>query len=120
MATAGTATILATGTLTAASEMEGESTNPLANITYNNKVLDQATWDEYHGFPESVDAFGADGTQSEIVGGDGITRTKIQIPGDIWGKRVILNIYLSLIIHASIECLYQIKMAETIMELANG
>ena len=41
---------------------------------------------DYHEFPESVDAFGGDGKISTIVGGDGITRTKVEIPGSYKNK----------------------------------
>lgn len=40
---------------------------------------------DYHSFPESVDAFGADGIQTQIIGGDGLTRLKIEIPGSYMG-----------------------------------
>lgn len=41
---------------------------------------------DLHSFPESVRAFEADGTVTRIVGGDGVTRTKLSIPGRYKGK----------------------------------
>lgn len=60
--------------------------NPLANIKYTQKVLDQAAKNDYHGFPECADAFGADGIVTNITGGDGIVRTKVEIPGSYKNK----------------------------------
>lgn len=60
--------------------------NPLENIEYTEKVSEQMKQNDYHSFPESVDAFGADGKATQIVGGDGITRTKIEISGSYKGK----------------------------------
>lgn len=57
------------------------ATNPLANIKYTDKVKAQATMNDYHGFPEAVDSFGADGVVTRFRGGDGLFRTKIEIPG---------------------------------------
>lgn len=60
--------------------------NPLENIKYTDKVSEQMKQGDYHSFPESVEAFGADGKSTQIVGGDGITRTKIEIAGSYKGK----------------------------------
>ncbi|MBY4670856.1 hypothetical protein K6W12_09410, partial [Burkholderia multivorans] len=48
---------------------------------YTSKVLNQAASGDYHGFPQSADAFSGDGTVSQIVGGDGVTRWRLAIPG---------------------------------------
>ncbi len=40
---------------------------------------------DFHGFPESVTAFGGAGTVTEIVGGDGVVRQILQIPGNYRG-----------------------------------
>lgn len=61
-------------------EGEGE-TNPLVNVQYTEKVIAQMEIEDYHGFPESVDAFGQNGNISTIVGEDTISRGKIEIPG---------------------------------------
>jgi hypothetical protein len=53
---------------------------------YTSKVLNQAASGDYHGFPQSVDAFSGTGTVSALVGGDGITRWKLTIPGTYDGK----------------------------------
>ena len=62
------------------------NSNPLSNIQYTDKVLNQATLDDFHGFPECADAFGADGVVTKITGGDGIVRTKVEISGSYKGK----------------------------------
>jgi hypothetical protein len=81
MATLGAANLLANAMVGVSSV--STNNNPLGDIEYTDKVLDQATWDDYHGFSEHVDAFGADGTVTEIAGGDGVTYTQIQIPGSM-------------------------------------
>ncbi|AEA66109.1 RHS repeat-associated core domain-containing protein [Burkholderia gladioli] len=48
---------------------------------YTSKVLNQSASGDYHGFPQSVDAFSGSGTVTQIVGGDGVTRSKLTIPG---------------------------------------
>lgn len=55
--------------------------NPLSKIKYTDKVKSQATLNDYHGFPESVDAFGSRGKISNFKGGDNQIRTKVEIPG---------------------------------------
>jgi RHS repeat-associated protein len=62
-----------------------EYSNPLNNIKYTDKVLKDATRGDNHGFPEHVDAFGSIGRQSEIIGRDGVTRMKVEIPGSYKG-----------------------------------
>lgn len=49
------------------------NSNPLSNIQYTDKVLNQATLD---GFPECADAFGA----------DGVVTKKVEISGSYKGK----------------------------------
>ncbi|AUG56722.1 hypothetical protein [Acetivibrio saccincola] len=46
---------------------------------------------DYHSFPESVDAFGADGKVTQITGGDNVVRTKVEIPGSYQGKEGIFE-----------------------------
>ncbi|WP_314576035.1 hypothetical protein [Enterococcus gilvus] len=46
---------------------------------------------DYHGFPESVDAFGSEGKISKRTGGDGIVRTKVEISGAYKGKNGIFE-----------------------------
>lgn len=65
--------------------------NPLENITYSDKVLSQMKLNDYHGFPETVDSFGGDGIKTTIIGGDGISRTKIEIPGGYKGKNGVFE-----------------------------
>ena len=64
----------------------GKADNPLANIKYTDKVKAQAAKGDYHGFPESVDAFGGNGKVTKVTGGDGITRTKVEIQGSYNGE----------------------------------
>ena len=40
---------------------------------------------DYHSFPDSVNAFGNAGKLTTIVGGDNITRIKIEIAGSYMG-----------------------------------
>lgn len=60
--------------------------NPLENIQYTDKVLEQMTWDDFHGFPDIVDNYGVNGKVSSLVGGDDIVRTKVTIEGTYKGK----------------------------------
>ena len=53
---------------------------------YTNKVRGQMKSGDLHSFPESVRAFEADGTVTRLVGGDGVVRTKLSIPGRYKGK----------------------------------
>jgi hypothetical protein len=66
-------------------------TNPLENIKYTDKVKAQMKQGDYHSFPESVDAFGADGKVTQITGGDNVVRTKVEIPGSYQGKEGIFE-----------------------------
>lgn len=58
---------------------------------YTFKVLTQAASGDYHGFPQSVDAFSGDGTVTPIMGGDGVTRWKLTVPGSYNGKAGIFE-----------------------------
>ncbi|EMS6073011.1 polymorphic toxin MafB class 3, partial [Neisseria gonorrhoeae] len=60
--------------------------NFFENTGYTEKVLRQASNGDYHGFPQSVDAFSENGTVIQIVGGDNIVRHKLYIPGSYKGK----------------------------------
>ncbi|HEM4031229.1 TPA: hypothetical protein U1V77_002221 [Streptococcus suis] len=55
--------------------------NPLENIEYTDKVKTQMMQGDFHSFPESVDSFGSDGKVTEIIGGDGVVRIKVEISG---------------------------------------
>jgi hypothetical protein len=72
-------------------EQNNEAENPLANIQYTDKVKEQMASGDYHSFPESVDAFGADGTITTITGGDGVERTEVEIPGSYQGKEGVFQ-----------------------------
>ena len=60
--------------------------NPLEKIEYTDKVKQQMKKGDYHSFPESVDAMGGNGKITQIQGGDGIWRTKVEIQGSYMGK----------------------------------
>lgn len=60
--------------------------NPLDGTIYTNKVQRQMKQGDFHSFPNHVDAFGADGKVSQIVGNDGIVRTKLEISGSYKGR----------------------------------
>ena len=66
--------------------------NPLDGTTYEEKVIRQMQPNvktgkpDYHGFPDIVDNYAANGIQKTIVGGDGIARTKIELEGVYGGK----------------------------------
>ncbi|WP_197732872.1 hypothetical protein [Paraburkholderia pallida] len=53
--------------------------------TYTSKVRNQAASGDYHGFPQSADAFSGEGTVQPITGGDGVVRWKLTIPGSYNG-----------------------------------
>jgi hypothetical protein len=53
---------------------------------YTSKVRSQAASGDHHGFPQAVDAFFSEGTVTPIVGGDGVTRWNLTIPGSYNGK----------------------------------
>jgi hypothetical protein len=74
------------GYLGKASKGAAKTENSLANIKYTDKVKAQAAKGDYHGFPESVDGFGANGKVTQITGGDKVVRTKVEIPGSYNGK----------------------------------
>jgi len=65
--------------------------NPLTGIRYTDKVELQSTFGDYHAFPKSADGFGINGTVTQIRGGDGIIRTKVEIPGSYMGKKGVFQ-----------------------------
>ncbi len=60
--------------------------NPLANIKYTDKVVEQMKQGDFHGFPDIVDNYGSNGIVESLKGGDDIVRTRISIPGNYKGK----------------------------------
>ena len=62
------------------------ASNPLNGTQYTPKVLEQMRSGDYHSFPRLVDTFGQHGRTTQIIGGDGITRTKLEILGSINGR----------------------------------
>lgn len=62
------------------------SNNPLRNTKYAQKVEDQMKLGDYHAFPKEVDNWAGVGNRTTITGGDGIKRTKIELPGSYGGK----------------------------------
>ncbi|MDO4504245.1 MAG: hypothetical protein Q4B84_03800 [Clostridia bacterium] len=67
------------------------SSNPLNDINYTEKVKIQMEQGDFHSFPKSADAFGSDAIKSEILGGDGLKRTKFEIPGEYMGKKGVFE-----------------------------
>ncbi|MET3559276.1 hypothetical protein ABID29_002426 [Streptococcus rupicaprae] len=65
--------------------------NPLENIKYTDKVKRQMKQGDFHSFPETVDSFGADGKVTKILGGDGIARIKVEIPGSYKGRNGVFE-----------------------------
>jgi len=74
------------GAAAAAATTEATPVNPLADAAYTLKVKAQMQQGDYHSFPQSVDGFGADATATRMTGGDGIVRTKLELPGGWRGK----------------------------------
>jgi hypothetical protein len=65
--------------------------NPLENTHYTEKVKGQMQSGDHHGFPDIVDNYGGYGTTRSVPGGDGVTRTWIEIPGAYDGKSGIFQ-----------------------------
>ena len=66
--------------------------NILANVKYTEKVKLQMTQDINHGFPTMIDDIvGTYGKVGNIVGGDGIKRTVVELPGAINGNSGIFQ-----------------------------
>jgi hypothetical protein len=59
---------------------------PLAGTIYTPKVMKQIKQGDYHSFPKLIDQFAGDGSVTQETGGDGLSRTKIALPGSINGK----------------------------------
>ncbi len=53
---------------------------------YTEKVLGQMKMGDNHAFPESVKAFESSGSVSKIMGGDGVSRQMLRIPGQYNGR----------------------------------
>ena len=64
----------------------GECPNPLDNVIYSKKVRDQATQNDFHGFPEAVDGFASSGITYQQAGDDGQIYTHLEIPGSYMGR----------------------------------
>ncbi len=61
--------------------------NPLTDKKYTDKVRAQMQADQFHGFPGEVDNFAGLGKKTEITGGDGIKRTRIELEGEYLGRK---------------------------------
>ena len=61
--------------------------NPLNETKYTDKVKAQMQADKFHGFPNEVDNFAGLGKKTEITGGDGIKRTKIELEGEYLDRK---------------------------------
>lgn len=73
-------------TQAASTEAAAATPSPLAGTTYTPKVQAQMGQDKYHGFPATVDQFAADGTAMKLTGGDGVVRTRVELPGAVNGR----------------------------------
>jgi len=58
-----------------------KASNPLEDISYTQKVLQQMQLGDYHSFPSVVDNYGGCGTMTVFVGGDGKVYYRLSIPG---------------------------------------
>lgn len=65
--------------------------NPLEHIKYTEKVKEQMKLGDFHSFLKAVDAFGGDGKITQIVGRDGIVRTKVEISGGYKGREGVFE-----------------------------
>ena len=67
-------------------------TNPLDETRFTDKVREQMRPNlktgktDNHGFPLQVDNFASEGMVTKIKGGDGIVRTKVELPGSLQGR----------------------------------
>lgn len=77
-------TVRAAGGVLAARAVAGQ--NPLAGTRYTQKVQAQMRQGDYHGFPREVDNFAGQGRVSTVQGGDGVTRTKVELEGSWRGR----------------------------------
>ena len=62
------------------------NTNLLNGAKYSDKVKEQMKVGDHHSFPKEVDNYGGYGKVSTVVGGDGLTRTKVEISGSYNSK----------------------------------
>ena len=60
--------------------------NPLAGTRYTCKLRQQLRQSDYHSFPLEVDNFAGGGTSTTFTGGDGVIRTRGQLPGSYKGR----------------------------------
>lgn len=65
--------------------------NPLEHIKYTEKVKEQMKLGDFHSFLKAVDAFGSNGKITQIVGRDGIVRTKVEISGGYKGREGVFE-----------------------------
>ncbi|MEK5389042.1 RHS repeat-associated core domain-containing protein [Margalitia sp. FSL K6-0131] len=89
-------------------------TNPLAKIKYTDKVKSQMSKGDYHSFPRSVEAFGKNGKTTKFKGGDGVTRTKVEIKGSYKGKKGVFEFIIEP------DCFLQAESAEKCSEIYIG
>ncbi|QBO58515.1 hypothetical protein [Chryseobacterium salivictor] len=57
-----------------------------AGTKYTDKVFGQMKLGDNHAFPEAVKAFESSGAVSKVVGGDGVSRQLLRIPGQYNGR----------------------------------
>ena len=62
--------------------------NPLDGTTFTDKVKKQMQGSDLdHNFPSLIDTQANAATVRKIIGGDGVARTKVDLPGEINGKK---------------------------------
>jgi hypothetical protein len=61
--------------------------NPLAGTSYTPKVRRQIGQGDFHGFSASVDGFAGFGQVTSFRGGDGLSRTRVTLPGSFRDSR---------------------------------
>jgi len=64
----------------------GGRSNPLINVKYSQKVLNDMAGGDYHNFPDIVDNYGAMGELSRIQGGDSKMYNQLKIYGSYDNK----------------------------------
>jgi hypothetical protein len=59
---------------------------------YTDKVARQMQQGDYHAFPDSFTGFQEAGKVNEIIGGDGVQRFMLRIPGEYRGKKGVFEL----------------------------
>jgi hypothetical protein len=68
------------------SKNSDNATDFFEGTKYTDKVKAQMQQGDFHSFPESVEGFQDAGKVSDLIGGDGVVRQKLEIPGGYKGR----------------------------------